>query len=118
VPDAAALREIIERPADVMGLALEPGLVDRLLHRADGEPGALPFLQTALQRLWEQRRNGWLTNAAYDAIGGIRGVVVDVANAFFDARSDAEQELMRRILLRLVKVAPGGPHRATALRVG
>ncbi len=107
VPVGNALRQIIERPADAAGLAFEPGLVDRLVSRAQDEPGVLPFLQISLQRLWEQRRNGWLTNAAYDAFGGIRGVVAEAANRHFDTLQQADQEKMRRILLRLVKLTVG-----------
>ncbi|MCB1954617.1 MAG: TIR domain-containing protein [Rhodocyclaceae bacterium] len=114
--DATALRDIIERPADRLGLALEPGLVDRLLSRSENEPGVLPFLQTTLVRLWVERRNGWLTNAAYDQFGGLRGVVVDTANHFFQGLPGESQRVMRGLVLHLLQVAPGGM-RATSHRV-
>ncbi|HRO59997.1 MAG TPA: TIR domain-containing protein [Burkholderiaceae bacterium] len=102
LPAEQALRQIVERPADAVGLAFEPGLVDRIVSRAVGERGVLPFLQVTLQRLWEQRRSGWLTNAAYDSFGGIRGVVTEAANRHFDSLDEAGQAEMKRILLRLV----------------
>ncbi|MDO9599910.1 MAG: hypothetical protein Q7J47_19520 [Azoarcus sp.] len=115
-PGAGALRELVERPADTAGIAFEPGLVDRLLNRAAGEPGALPFLQRTLVRLWEQRRNGWLTNAAYDAFGGLRAVVTEAAEQHYQALTAEDRDEARRLLLRLVQVAPGGT-RSTAQRV-
>ncbi len=115
-PDAAALRDLVERPADAAGLAFEPGLVDRLLNRATGEPGVLPFLQVTLERLWRQRRNGWLTNSAYDAFGGLRAVVTEAADSHFEALGPEAQQAMRRILLRLVQFAPGST-RTSAQRV-
>ncbi|MCB1888156.1 MAG: hypothetical protein KDH20_11170, partial [Rhodocyclaceae bacterium] len=114
--DERSLRDIIERPADRLGLAFEPGLVDRLMSRTESEPGVLPFLQTTLVRLWELRRNGWLTNAAYDRFGGLRGVVVEAADAYYDGLDESTQRVMRGLVLHLLQVAPGGtratPHRA------
>lgn len=115
-PGAGALRELVERPADAAGIAFEPGLVDRILNRAAGEPGALPFLQRTLVRLWEQRRNGWLTNAAYDAFGGLRAVVTEIAERHFEALAPDDRDEARRLLLRLVQIAPGST-RSTAQRV-
>lgn len=115
-PGAGALRELVERPADAAGIAFEPGLVDRVLNRAAGEPGALPFLQRTLVRLWDQRRNGWLTNAAYDAFGGLRAVVTESAEEHYHTLSTEDRDEARRLLLRLVQVAPGST-RSTAQRV-
>ncbi len=103
-----AMREMIERPADRLGLAFEPGLVDRVMSRTEKEPGVLPFLQATLVRLWEQRRSDWLTNAAYDSFGGLRGVIVEAADHVFEAQDEAGRELMRQIVLRLLQVSPGG----------
>ncbi|MFT3802060.1 MAG: TIR domain-containing protein [Burkholderiaceae bacterium] len=113
VPDEAALRMIVERPADAAGLAFEPGLVDRIVSRSVGERGVLPFLQITLQRLWEQRREGWLTNAAYDRFGGIRAVVIEAANRHFASLTETGQAQAKRILLRLVANA-GDTRRAEA----
>ena len=113
---AESLRQMVEGPADRLGLAFEPGLVDRLMSRSENEPGVLPFLQMALCRLWELRRSGWLTNAAYDSFGGLRGIVVEAADRAFESRDEQEREAMRRVVLRLLQVAPGGT-RATGHRV-
>lgn len=115
-PDATALRAIIERPADAAGLAFEPGLVDRILNRAVGEAGVLPFVQLALQRLWQQRRRGWLTNAAYDGFGGLRAIVTEAADRHYESLAANAQAEMRRIMLRLVQIAAGSA-RSSAQRL-
>jgi len=115
-PEGLALRALIERPADSCGLAFEPGLVDRLINLGESEPGALPFLQEALLRLWRQQRDGWLTNAAYDNFGTLRGVVTDVAQACHDRFDEGERAEMRHILLRLVQPGVAGT-RPTPQRV-
>ncbi len=101
------LREVIERPARLVGLELERGLTEMLLHEIENQPGALPLLQHALQELWERREGRCLTIAAYKAIGGLEGALEQQANATFDAMSPAEQETCRRIFLRLTQPGEG-----------
>ncbi len=48
--DEAGLREVIEGPAGVAGLALEPGLADIILRDVVGEPGDLPCCLTPSSR--------------------------------------------------------------------
>ena len=50
------LRRAIERPAQRVGLSVEPELVDALLADVEGQPGALPLLSTALLELWRAAR--------------------------------------------------------------
>ena len=53
-----ALREVVEEPAHLAGLRLEPGLVELLLRDAEDEPGALPLLSHALAETWRRRDSG------------------------------------------------------------
>jgi WD40 repeat protein len=109
-----ALRAAIERPARALEVYLEPGLVERLLADAAGEPGVLPLLQETLVQLWAQRRHQLVTLAAYEALGepGRSGLAVTIA-----ARADrclrdltpAEAAIARRLLLRLVSFGDGRP---------
>jgi hypothetical protein len=64
-----ALREAIIRPAADAGVHLEPVLVERLMHDAGGEPGALSLLQETLVLLWERRTRRLLTVSAYEDLG-------------------------------------------------
>ncbi len=101
------LREVIERPAQLVGLELQPGLTEMLLTEMESQPGALPLLQHALRELWQRRDGHQLTIAAYNAIGGLEGALEQQANAAFDAMSPAQQETCRRIFLRLTQPGEG-----------
>lgn len=63
------LRQVIRIPAQRAGEAMPDDLTDRLVD-ATGEDDALPLLAFVLRRLWDQRRAGGLTVAAYDQLGG------------------------------------------------
>ncbi len=101
------LREVIERPAQMVGLELQPGLTEMLLTEMESQPGALPLLQHCLRELWQRRDGHQLTIAAYNAIGGLEGALEQQANAAFDAMSPTQQETCRRIFLRLTQPGEG-----------
>jgi hypothetical protein len=62
-------REIIEGPARVAGLKVEPTFVERAIHDTATED-ALPLLAFALRRLFEQvGSEGWLSLSGYQALG-------------------------------------------------
>ncbi|MFP5285777.1 MAG: TIR domain-containing protein, partial [Thermoanaerobaculia bacterium] len=96
------MRQAIEQPAQRAGFAFEVGLAERILDDVSGVPGALPLLQFLLAELWERRRGGWLTAAAYEEIGGVRGVVARQAETLYRGLQATDQEIARRILLRLI----------------
>jgi WD40 repeat protein len=112
----AELRSAILEPAHKAKLDVEDGLVEVLLRDlapASGEsvPGAahaagtLPLLSHALMTTWERSRRGRLTVADYQASGGIQGAVARTAEEAHEELDAREQELARRIFLRLVHVA-------------
>ncbi|MGW0549021.1 nSTAND1 domain-containing NTPase, partial [Streptomyces altiplanensis] len=117
----AELRESITRPAERAGLSLEPGLVGLLLRDvgaggtgrggqddlAPASPGALPLLAHALLVTWQQRTDRTLTVAGYETTGGIHGAVARTAEDVFTRLLPAEQEMARRVLVRLVQVGAG-----------
>jgi hypothetical protein len=98
------LQEAIERPAEVAGLRLEPGLSAAILQDLRGAPDELPSLQVALRELWKRREQGALTQAAYRAVGGVEGAIARSADAAYAALSDDQKVLARRALLRLVQI--------------
>ncbi|MFD4135210.1 helix-turn-helix domain-containing protein [Streptomyces goshikiensis] len=126
----AELRESITRPAELAGLALEPGLVPLLLRDAGlrdaglreepaetlrGSPssgtatpsGALPLVSHALMATWQRREGATLTVAGYEHSGGIQGAIAHTAESVFAGLYPAEQRTIRRVLVRLVHVADG-----------
>ena len=101
------LRLAIETPATRAGAEFEPGLVDTLLADSHRQPGALPLLQHALLELWNQRDGRRLTHDAYKLIGGLAGALERRANEVFRQLTPADQELCRRIFLRLFHPGEG-----------
>lgn len=101
------MRAAIEEPAHKVGLELEAGLVDRMLSDVEGEPGALPLLSYTLDLLWQSRDGRVLTQAAYDAVGGVAGALHGRADAIIEALNEVERHQARRLLVRLVAVEDG-----------
>ncbi len=101
------LRWAIERPALLVGAEFEPGLIEALLDDVQGQPGSLPLLQHALLELWNRRSGRKLTHAAYREIGGVAGALEQCAETVFNSLTPAEQELCKRIFLRLTQPGEG-----------
>jgi TIR domain len=101
------LREAIEQPAFKVGAELESGLTERMLADVKGQAGALPLLQFTLNELWTSRRGRKLTQADYDALGGISGALKNRANIIYSKLSDEDKETCKRVFLRLVQPGEG-----------
>ena len=65
------------------------------------------MLQFALQELWARREAYRLTIHAYREIGGIEGALKRKADAVYSGFTPEQQELCRRIFLRLVQPGEG-----------
>ena len=104
----ADLRAAIEGPARQVGLLLEPGLVDLLVHEVEGEPGGLPLLSHALHETWQRREGRTLTVEGYQRTGGIKGAVAQSAEAIYDQVPEEQRPMLRDLLLRLVTPTPEG----------
>jgi len=104
---AGELREAIERPARVVGLKFEEGVVDALLRDILGEPAALPLLQFTLLKLWENRERNRVTWEAYRRLGGGRQALAHSADQFYAGLIPEEQVTAKRILLRMVRPGEG-----------
>jgi WD40 repeat protein len=106
-PGAGELREAIEKPAELIGLKFEAGLVDKLIQDMLGEPAALPLLQFTLLELWERREKNRITWAAYQQTGAGRDAIARVAEATYTGLDVAEQRMAKRMLLRLINYDKG-----------
>ncbi len=101
---ASELREAIEKPAELVGLKFEEGLVDALVYDLLGDPAGLPLLQFTLLKLWESRDHNRVTREAYGELGSGRSALANSAQKFFDKElSPEEQVTAKRILLRMVR---------------
>lgn len=105
----AELRRAITEPAIRAGLRIEPGLVDLLVAKVAGEPGALPLLSQALRSTWEARDGRTLTLEGYDSTGGVEGAIAATADGAVDSLEPAGQALARRLFVRLVEPGAGAP---------
>ncbi|MGW7082510.1 nSTAND1 domain-containing NTPase [Streptomyces sp. NPDC054871] len=99
------LREAIVRPAASERLIVERSLTARIVADVAGEPGGLPLMAHALREVWRRRSGKTLTEAAYEAIGGVRGAIAHTAEDVFGRLTETEAATARRLLLRMV--APG-----------
>ena len=113
-PEQAELAEIITGPAAAAGLLFDRrpdgvGLDEELAKAAD-QPGALPLLQLVLDALFEARdpASSTLTCAAYDALGGLSGVVERRAEATLSALDAEAAAALPGVLRALVDVTGEG----------
>ncbi|MBW4548330.1 MAG: WD40 repeat domain-containing protein [Symplocastrum torsivum CPER-KK1] len=105
--DASELREAIEKPAELVGLKFEEGLVEALLQDVLGEPAALPLLQFTLLKLWDNRERNRVTWETYKRLGGGRQALARSADEFYEQLIPEEQVTVKRILLRMVRPTEG-----------
>jgi WD40 repeat protein len=100
---ADELRAAVTEPAAAAGCRVETALLVRLVADA-AAPGTLPFLGQALLETWRRRRGTTLTLAAYEAAGGIPGLLTRAAEQAVTALDDRELRVAERLLLRLCAV--------------
>ncbi|MGC9527622.1 MAG: CHAT domain-containing protein [Limnospira sp.] len=101
------LREVIEKPAEKLGVNFEHGLVERILKDIDKEPGNLPLLEFALTELWNKRQGKQLTHDAYREIGEVSGALTRYADEKFNQLKPEDKERVRRIFVQLVRPGAG-----------
>ena len=100
-----ALTEILVKPVEEVGYRYEdPEIVAEMTAAVRGQPGSLPLLQFAAQRLWELRdaKTKVLLRSAYDAMGGVEGALAQHADGILDGLSDEDRRAARTLLTRLV----------------
>jgi hypothetical protein len=104
-PSSDGLREAIMKPAALAGFNFEdPAIVDEMVSSLENEAAALPLLQFAAQKLWDQRDRSrkLLTRASYDAMGGVEGALVNHADAVVQSMSPQDRNATRQLFQRLV----------------
>lgn len=106
--------DVITRPARLIGLKLEAGLVELILHdlgaltSEEGSNTVLPLLSHLLDTMWERRRGGTLTMSSYRATGGVRGSVAATAERTWEELDPHGQVLARSMMVHLVYVTDAG----------
>jgi hypothetical protein len=115
--DTAELRSAVQQQADAVSLRFDPALIESILDKVEGEPGAMPLLQHALWMLWKRRHGLWLKADEYRAFGGVREAIASTAEEVYSACTDLERDLLRNIFLRLTRLDDSGEGRDTRRRV-
>jgi WD40 repeat protein/transcriptional regulator with XRE-family HTH domain len=101
------LRSAIEGPATAWSSGVDEALVEVLLTEilpVRRPENALPLLSHALRAAWAERKKGRLTLNHYRAAGGLGGAVQQSAEQAYAGLSPDQQELARRLFLRLVTI--------------
>jgi WD40 repeat protein len=101
------LRAAIQKPAEQQGVAFEKGLLPRILDDVGDKPGNLPLLEFCLTLLWERLDQGWMTHAAYEEIGGVKGALVRYAEEVYTDLNDGEKDETRQVFVQLVQPGQG-----------
>jgi len=104
-PNRDGLRDALVQPAEMAGYQFEnPVMVEEMLSHLETTPGALPLLQFAATKLWENKDSGrkLLTQNAYNAMGGIAGALASHADSVLSELSPQSQALARQLMLRLI----------------
>ncbi|MEH2255257.1 nSTAND1 domain-containing NTPase [Nostoc sp.] len=102
--ESAELGKAMKMQADQVLLEFETGLSNAILAEVEGEPGAMPLLQYALQQLWDRRRGRWLCYDEYNAIGRVRLAIATTADEFCKKLTPNEQQQVRHIFEQLTRV--------------
>ncbi|AFY56485.1 WD40 repeat-containing protein [Rivularia sp. PCC 7116] len=101
-------RQVIVKPAEQVGLKVEPELTEILLRDLDNSVGDLPLLEFVLEQLWQHRHQGELTLKAYEEkLGGIKGALERSSQAVYDNLSPSAQECAKWIFLSLTQLGEG-----------
>jgi HEAT repeat protein len=75
-PGPASLADMIRRPAQLAGLALDEELADEILKDMGSEPGALPLVAFCLEALYRSSGTAHhLTVRAYEDLGRLQGAI-------------------------------------------
>ena len=101
------LQDAIAKPAAKMQVRLEEGLIQKLIHAMNEQPGRLPLLEFALTQLWSTQQEGWLTHQAYDRIGGVEEALANHAELVYAQLNEEDQQRSQRIFIQLVQPGVG-----------
>jgi len=101
------LRRAITKPAQQAGRPLDDATTDLLIEQTKGREGALPLLEFALTRIWEELQNGKLPADTLREIGGVGGALAGEAQRIYSGLSPEEQDIARRVFIGVVELGEG-----------
>ncbi|MGD1951922.1 MAG: caspase domain-containing protein [Leptolyngbyaceae cyanobacterium] len=109
-----AIRDVIEKPAEKIGLKLDPYLVHNLTLDLTGAPGELALLQSALYELWQHRSVASYSKGgpcllldSYIKLGGLSQMLANRATTVYESLTSDEQTAAQRIFIALCDLGEG-----------
>ncbi len=109
-----AIRDVIEKPAEKLGLKLDPYLVHNLTLDLTGAPGELALLQSTLYELWQYRTpmahstgTPCLLLDSYIKLGRLPQIITNRATELYQSLPSDEQAAAKRIFLSLCELGEG-----------
>lgn len=101
------IRQTIIKPAEQVGLQVDPDLVAAVIADLRNEPGALPLLQYTLTELFDRREGHVLSVGSYHRSGGVFGALARRAQEVYDDLTLTQKTMTRQMFLRLVTLGEG-----------
>ena len=86
------LRAAVEKPAALVNLQFQSGIVDDLVKKVLGQPAALPLLQFTLRLLWDERDRNRITWEVYRKVGDPLNALKTSADQFYDGLAPQTQD--------------------------
>lgn len=106
--DPNAIVDIVQVPAAASGYRLEDAhsVMTEARRVLREDPSALPLVQFALTRWWEERdpMNRLLTRDTWREIGGIEGALAGVAQSLYEGFGLGQRLAMRKLLVHLFRL--------------
>lgn len=106
-PSIDELWSMITKPADLVGLKFEEGVVDAIVQDTRRESDCLSLLQFILTSLWEKRDRNRITWQHYQELGRGRQAIIQSADQCFESLSPEEEAIAQQIMLSLVQLGNG-----------
>jgi len=104
---ADELGAAVVRPAQRVGVEVEPALLAELVSDAAAQPGALPLLQYALTDLFERRAGSSLLLEEYQAMGRLPGLLSRRSEEIYTHLDADHQEVALQVFLRTARLGSG-----------
>jgi uncharacterized protein YjbI with pentapeptide repeats len=101
------LKAAICKPAEQVGLEVEPALVTNILNDIAGAPGSLPLLQYTLKELWQKLQGNRICLSTYQDLGGINGTLDKRATEIYNSFEASEQKTVQHIFQQLTQLGEG-----------
>src|SRR5207244_974098 len=100
-----AVRQLLRDPSP--DARLEAAVRSRTPDGRGDEPGGLPLLSHALLETWTRRQDHTMSVQSYVESGGVRGAIARTADAVYERLEPEQQEVAKRIFLRLAEPGRG-----------